>query len=514
MPYICILVRRLKFSRLRACCLISILLSSYSHATVSDFQIDDLITQAIQTYPSIEAARFDQQASIENIRVAKLNLLPTPSISSGYGKDDLTSQVRIRQPLWTGGRLTANVNQAIFNDKAAVERIYEQQNQIAKNTIEAWQSYIQAVSRQQIHLDSLDQLNEFEQMMQRRVGQGVSARIELDLATNRILQEQNAYQAAVEQQRIALARLEQIIGQRLSQTRITNIKTLTEQAKRQSIGFEAMAFNQASFYNPTVVKEHFQIESAKQAVEVQRASRYPSIYAQYEYSYSQENDRRDSNDLDGRDDGSFSIGLTYDPGAGFSNLASARASQAQVDSLIQSQQASRRQVIEEIQIQYQQFVSAKDRETSLVAAAAGAQLIVDSYRRQFIAGRKSWLEVLNAAREQSEYQVQLVQARADMLGAFYKLQVDFGLMDWQRFARNREPVTLFKPLDPLRDWFDEQDKRDQSYNLGHKEKTSTNAVGNNVPILSDSSLNDRKSIMTNETYPITPIDYQYNIESN
>lgn len=431
-------------------------LSSRSYAVDSDFQIDDLITKAIQTYPSVEAARFDQQATVENIRAAKLNLLPTPSVTSGYGEDDFNSQIRIRQPLWTGGRLTANVNQSIFNDKAATERVYEQQNQVAKSTIEAWQGYIQAIARQHIHLDSLDQLNEFEQMMQRRVGQGVSARIELDLATNRILQEQNAYQAAVEQQRIAAARLEQIIGHTLPQARISSIKTLTEQAKRQSTGFEEMAFNQASFYNPTVVKEHFQIESAKQEVEVQRAARYPTLYAQYEHSYYQQNDRNDRNDLIDRDDGVFSIGLTYDPGAGFSNLALARASQAQVNSLVQSQQASRRRVIEEIQIQYQQFVSARDRETSLVAAAAGAQIVVNSYRRQFIAGRKSWLEVLNAVREHNEYQVQLVQARADLLGAFYKLQVDFGLMDWQQFARNREPVPLFKPLDPVREWLDKQ----------------------------------------------------------
>lgn len=441
---------------MKLCLLSSLFLGVYSPASavVSDFQINDLITKAIQTYPSIESARFDQQATVENIKAAKLNLLPTPSITSGYGEDDFNSQIRIRQPLWTGGKLTANVNQAIFNDKAATERVFEQQNQVAKNTIEAWQSYMQAVARQRIHLDSLDQLNEFEQMMQRRVGQGVSARIELDLATNRILQEQNAYQAAVGQQRIAAARLEQIIGQSVSQTRISDIKTLTEQAKRQAVNFEDMAFNQASFYNPTVVKEHFQIESAKQEVEVQRAARYPTIYAQYQHSYYQENDR---NDLDDRDDGIFSIGLTYDPGAGFSNLALARASQAQVNSLVQSQQASRRRVLEEIQIQYQQFVSAKDRETSLVAAVAGAQIVVNSYRRQFIAGRKSWLEVLNAVREHNEYQVQLVQARADLLGAFYKLQVDFGLMDWQQFARNRDPVPLFKPLDPVREWLNEQD---------------------------------------------------------
>ncbi|WP_164172281.1 TolC family protein, partial [Streptococcus pneumoniae] len=73
-------------------------------------------------------------------------------------------------------------------------------------------------------------------------------------------------------------------------------------------------------------------------------------------------------------------------------IALAKASEARVQSLIQSQEAVRRTVMENIQTQYQQFISARDQELSLTAAVAGAQIVLNSYRRQFIAGRKSWLE--------------------------------------------------------------------------------------------------------------------------
>ena len=455
---------RLIASRLLAACLLSWFGTSITaHAVVTDVQINSLISQAIQTHPLVGSARAEQQATTEGINAAKLNMLPTPSISTGYDREnDIVSQISIRQPLWTGGKLTANVNQAIFDDKAAVERIYEQQNQVAKTTIEAWQSYITAVTKQRVYLENLKQLNDFEAMMKRRVDQGVSARIELELATNRILQEQNALQAAAEQQRIAAARLEQIVGQPLSQgsaLSVPNIEVLVNQAKSQAASFEQMAFNQASFYNPTVVKEHFQIESAKQEVEAQQASRYPTIYAQYEHAYYHK---------DKEDDGKLSLGLSYDPGAGFSNLALARASQARVNSLVQNQEASRRNVMEDIQVQYQQFASAKDREAALVAAVAGAQIVVNSYRRQFIAGRKSWLEVLNAVREHSDYQIQLVQTRADILGAFYKLQVEFGVMPWQQFAHNRQPTKLFKPLDTVKDWLQNQEVSNLGRSLGYR----------------------------------------------
>lgn len=474
-----------------------------AQAAVQDLRVDSLITQAIQTHPLVGSARANQQATTEGINAAKLNLLPTPSVSSGYDRDnDFISQVSIRQPLWTGGKLTADVNQAIFDDKAATEYIYEQQNLVAKTTIDAWQSYIQAIAKQNVHSEALKELSEFEAMMQRRVGQGVSARIELDLVTNRILQEQTAYQAAGEQQRIAAARLEQIIGQPISQMSamsLPDIKVLVNQAKQQSINFEKMAFEKASFYNPVIVKEHFQIESAKQGVESQQAARYPTVYAQYEHVYYHD---------DNENDGKFSLGLSYAPGAGFSNLALARASQAQVNSLVQTQEASRRQVIENIQVQYQQFVSAKDRENSLIAAVAGAQIVVNSYRRQFIAGRKSWLEVLNAVREHNDYKVQLVQTRADILGAFHRLQVDFGTMQWQQFGHNRQPVALFRPTDPVREWISKQDKKRTSQSLGYQPDVSDlneEYIEIRLPADVEESLNKGERIMLNDDYSITPI---------
>ncbi|WP_011960034.1 MULTISPECIES: TolC family protein [Psychrobacter] len=445
--------------------------SAHANTVITDVQINSLIAQAIETHPLVGSARAEQQATLEGINAAKLNLLPTPSFSTGYNTDDdLVSEVGIRQPLWTGGRLTANVNQAIFDDKAAVENIYEQQNQVAKTTIEAWQTYINAVAQQRVYLQNITQLRNFEAMMQRRVNQGVSARIELDLVTNRILQETNAYEAAQEQQRIAEARLQQITGHPLppgSEHSIPPLNTLVEQAKAASAGFEKMAFNDASFYNPSVVKEIFQIESAKQEVKAQNASKYPTVYAEYKHTYDYDNKE---------DDGQFYVGLNYQPGAGFSNFALTRASEARVNSLVQNKEAAQRNVMENIQVQYQQFASARSRELSLVSAVAGAQIVLDSYQRQFIAGRKSWLEVLNAVRELSDYQIRLVQTRSDILGAFYKLQVDFSLMPWQTFAKNRQPVKMFKVSDPVKDWMNTQNiTTPQSQKFGYGQPTVVNA---------------------------------------
>ena len=427
--------------------IIAMSLGMGAQASVNPLEVNALIREAVETHPLVGAAIADEKAATEGVTAAKLGLLPTPSVNAQHDRErGMTTQFAIRQPLWTGGRLTATVNQAVFDEKAATAHIFEQQNTVAKNTIDIWQSYIYAIALQELHLKNLERLAEFEAMMQRRVDQGVSARIELDLVTNRIFQDQNAFQGAKEQQRIAEARLEQMIGQPVSPPNAkVPMSLLVQYAKEQSAPFGQLAFGDVSQTNPSVIRQKFQVEAARQEHLVQRASRYPNVYAQYTHTFYLEEDKNS---------GDFSVGMSYDPGAGFSNLALARASQARVQSLTQSQEAARRTVMEDIQTAYQRFVSARDKETSLIAAVAGARIVVNSYRRQFIAGRKSWLEVLNAVREEGQYEQQLLEVQAQMVASFYKLQVDFGMMPWQQANNDRmlAPVTKFAPFVELADW--------------------------------------------------------------
>ena len=222
------------------------------------------------------------------------------------------------------------------------------------------------------------------------------------------------------------------------------MKMLTDYAKAQSVNFENMVFHSSGANHPSVVRQHYQVEAAKQEAKSQNASRYPNLYVQYQHVFKVE---------EKHDKGDFSMGLSYDPGAGFSNMALARASEARAQSLAQSQEAARRNVMESLQTQYQEFVSAKDKERSLLSAIDGAQIVVDSYGRQFIAGRKSWLEVLNAVRELSDYQRQLLEVQSQMVASFYKLQVDFGAMPWQKSHKSlTEPVVEFRPYRKFVDW--------------------------------------------------------------
>jgi adhesin transport system outer membrane protein len=52
--------------------------------------------------------------------------------------------------------------------------------------------------------------------------------------------------------------------------------------------------------------------------------------------------------------------------------------------------------------------------------------VVDSYTRQFVIGRKSWVEVLNAVREATQARYLVVDARAQAGAAAWRLRALVG----------------------------------------------------------------------------------------
>lgn len=476
---------------LKKCLLLGLgLLPAVVSADINPLDLDALLIRATQTHPLVNAAKADEMAAVEGMKAAKLGLLPIPTISAGHDKDDgLVSTITIRQPLWTGGRLTAQINQSIYGNKAANAYVYEQQNTVAKNTIDIWRSYIYAIALQELYKDSLARLKEFEAMMERRVAQGVSAKIELDLVKNRFYQDQNALQNAIEQERVAGARLAQLIGENLG-TKHYNItmKSLTDYAKSQSVHFETWVFGNSGNFHPSVVRQHFQVEASKQEAKAQAAGRYPNIYVQYQHTFEHDNNK---------DKGKFSLGMSYDPGAGFSSIALTRAANARALSLTQTQEATRRTVMESLQTQYQEFISAQDREQSIKLAIDGAKLVVDSYGRQFIAGRKSWLEVLNAVREHTQYEQQLLEVQSQMVASFYKLQVDFGAMDWQSdYGSMHVPINEFRPYRNFLSWVQTHIPAHHTQDQNTAADGITDLVMDNVDTLSE-TVKTQKEVQEN-----------------
>ena len=64
--------------------------------------------------------------------------------------------------------------------------------------------------------------------------------------------------------------------------------------------------------------------------------------------------------------------------------------------------------------------------SALEKSVYGADLVLESYQRQFEASRKTWQDLLNAVRELAQNQYALADANARLMGARHRLEIRMG----------------------------------------------------------------------------------------
>ena len=107
-------------------------------------------------------------------------------------------------------------------------------------------------------------------------------------------------------------------------------------------------------------------------------------------------------------------------------MVEAQAISTRILSSEQSVEAAFRETLQILQIEQEEFINARSRLISLEKSVAGSEKVLDSYQRQFQAGRKSWLDLLNAVRELAQNEYALADSRAAMAAAMYRLQIRSG----------------------------------------------------------------------------------------
>ena len=117
----------------------------------------------------------------------------------------------------------------------------------------------------------------------------------------------------------------------------------------------------------------------------------------------------------------FFIGISGNSGAGLSLLSQNNGAAAMVlakQAVLVAIQYTKRQKLAQL---VSKIKSLHYRIDALASAMKITLAVSESYSRQFLAGRKTWQEVLNSAREQVQMEVQIVDLEAAVLVAQWRL---------------------------------------------------------------------------------------------
>jgi len=120
---------------------VCMLMSLWTAAAKADnaFQHHKMLPDMLDQHPAVRAADQQRQAAAQEVEGARWQYFPTPSIGVENGNqtnrllDSKTRFARLQQPLWTGGRLTAQTDRANAQADLAHATWREQRQTLALN---------------------------------------------------------------------------------------------------------------------------------------------------------------------------------------------------------------------------------------------------------------------------------------------------------------------------------------------------------------------------------------------
>jgi adhesin transport system outer membrane protein len=233
-------------------------------------------------------------------------------------------------------------------------------------------------------------------------------------------QAENNIVSLTARQNAALAGLSELLGQPLSAQDIV----LPVMAKLpQPYGPDAVQdpVEQSISYSPVLKRARGDVDVAN--IDKTRALNAikPTVYAKFEQRID-----------DGRYDTSafprsrVLFGLQYSFGSGLSSLSRVSAARAQAEGAQLSLDAAQEDVRASVRSDVETREAAVRLMESLRANLLIQEQTFDSYNRLFLAGKRSWFDLLNVVREVTENERALADAEVQYLLSDYRLQIQTG----------------------------------------------------------------------------------------
>lgn len=393
-------------------------LPSFGHAGV----LEQLVSSALCGHPTIQAQQAQEEAARANTDSAAWQFFPAPSVAiekaqvnqadRAYSGDDMVTTLRLQQPLWTGGRLTAGKEKAEAGVLASRALLEETRQQIALRVVQAYGDWLAAHLKTQANEKSMATHVRLRDQVKRRIEQGVSAESDLTLAIARLESVDADIAVSLAQKNIALSRLEQLLGQPVDSA------ALREIAVPQPINSSLRdLLGQALAIHPAIQKARAQASVQKSVIAERRADLAPDVYLRAEQqrgNYSYNNTSAENR---------LFLGLSSHLGAGLSGLSNLEGAQSQHRAALAEVEAQGRTVNEQVQSDHALAASAESRLKALRNTLNANEQVLESFGRQFLAGRKTWLDVMNAARELAQTEMQLADIRATQVIVTWRLAI-------------------------------------------------------------------------------------------
>ena len=368
-----------------------------------------------RTYPSIRGARAAIGAASSDVRGAQWQRFPNVSVQTSFVDtgNTVAPSLSVSAPVWTAGRLGASIKRAKATLSATEAQYREVVLGLAVDTAQLYFDIARLSRREVLIQQSLEEHGALVASMERRVAQEVSPLADLELARSRLAQiEQELSIARAQRQASLYAFAELVADPNYEIGDVPSFGGGLALQGRETLMDEALGFD------PALQRLQAQILAGRAEVSAAKAAILPQVNAQYSY-----------NDAVGS-----RVGLvaSLETAGGLSRFSAVSSARGRLEALEAQYLTAQRQLRQRVNNDLTEFESASARADVSRNASFTANNVSQSYMRQFIAGRRSWLDVMNSLRE--TLSARLIQADAEIqtLASFTRLSLRTGR--WSPFS--------------------------------------------------------------------------------
>jgi adhesin transport system outer membrane protein len=380
------------------------------------WRFEELMRSAQATHPLISGKVYAEHAAEADQKGAEWQRYPTPSVEANAGgPNGKGSVVRLDQPLWAGGRIDSGIDAAARRVDAAGAAILEARRDLALRVIAGAAEATREQARRRHAESGVAAHDKLLQMIRRRVTQEVSPLADQRLAESRMYSASNDLSFANQALGSALAQLTQLAGQL-----VNGVDEASWEAAARPEGLPAdldHAIELALAQSPTLQRLAFEEEAADADIQGKRAAYMPQVSFRLQSTNGSYNENR------------AMLVLQAQPGAGLAAFSGVDAAIARREAARQTRASAQRDLRQQTALDWNEWTASRGRVDNAEQARATAAEVADSYARQYTAGRKTWLDVLNAVRENTQAELALDDARAQMRAAALRLKVETGVLN-------------------------------------------------------------------------------------
>ncbi len=373
--------------------------------------------QATNAYhPALAAKRAELAAAGFTVESFEAQRYPSLSLQGSQQDDgDRQALLSISQPLWAFGKIDTPIRRSEAEKAAEYTDFSRRQRTLAIDTALAYtriKGFDQRLGIARLAVQELQTL--YDQIGRRQQGK-LATKADVMLASARLLQSQ--------------AQVNELFNERgIAENRLRNL-TQIEVDTAPLVEKVHLALPPAGDVVPTALRQSLeilfqqhQVTIAQLRVQEEQSQIYPTLSLVAQRQWSHNSDAEDENRLLLTLEGSFD-------GMGLINRRLVHSAEAQVTAALQQLAAVRNNVRERIA----RLSQTRDLQSALAIAleqsVAALQETLYSYQRQYQAGRRSWLELLNMQREVTQQRLLAADASNLSLQATLQLAILTGNMD-------------------------------------------------------------------------------------